>query len=363
VKRSWVRGAIWERAWARWLKPCAHASEQLDIFRCLQQAHRILIVPNDRVGGLFMAGPVYKLLRETYADAELHLLVDTERASLAAQIPFADKVLSAELDRPVWSRQFRQSQKMLAAAEFDLAFCLGGDCSYRLAYLCTHSGARARVGFSRPGVEPHTIEIATSNAARHESEQYLRMLQMLGIQGDSVVRWSLDAAKAEQMRKRYLTDEAASRTVALDLSRGEGRGLTARQVDEIIGRIVERGARALLFFSAAERKQVSALVTSYSARVVPFELADLATAALLLPACQTLIACNTDLLHMAMALQIPVVGLFDEEPQRWVQYGNELIKVIHVDDLRTVSVARVGRSLDEALSENHGRREAPAAGR
>lgn len=358
MRNSWTRGTIADRVAARWFCPGPTSNgEQLDIFRCLAEARRILIVPNDRVGGFVLGASVCKVLRQCYPEAKLHLLVDARWSSLASQVPYVDAVIDADLSSSVGSAAFQAVERELKRLKLDLGFCLGADCSFRMAQMFLRSGARLRVGFPRQGLLPHNVQISTGDPTRNEVEQYTRMLQVLGIQGDTAFRWSLDARKAGQMRKRYLADNAANCLVGLDLNGGEGRGLARRQTEQIIGQVVERGAHALLFLTAAERKHASALTAMYGDRVIPFEQRDLATAALLLPACDTLIACNTDLLHMGMALQVPVVGLFEENPHRWVQCGNAMVEIIQATDVRNVGIGQVGHALDEALSQGRKRNQ------
>jgi ADP-heptose:LPS heptosyltransferase len=139
--------------------------------------------------------------------------------------------------------------------------------------------------------------------------------------------------------------------VGVDLSGGEGQGLDRRQLEDIVGRIIERGARALLFFSLAERTQVDYLKKTFGNRVVLFEQQDLAGAAALLEGCRALISCNTDLLHLAVSLHVPVVALFAENPQRWLAPNNRLAKVVQVQQIQAVSITPVVQALEQALRE------------
>ena len=50
-----------------------------------------------------MGAPAYKVVRQSYPNAHIQLLVDAEKASFASQIPFVDGVLTAALDKSLWS--------------------------------------------------------------------------------------------------------------------------------------------------------------------------------------------------------------------------------------------------------------------
>ena len=118
-----------------------------------------------------------------------------------------------------------------------------------------------------------------------------------------------------------------------------------------------KGARAVLFFSLAERKQVNYLKKTYGNRVLPFEQNDLSGVAALLEGCRALISCNTDVLHLAISLHLPCVAIFDEDAHRWVSDRNELVEVVQDRDIRAVSITQVVQGLDRAL----GRAPADAA--
>jgi len=151
VNGSWLKGSVWDRTAIRWRETNRPNPEPIDIFHALRQAQKILILPNDRVGGLFLGAPAYKIVRQVYPQAHIQLLVEATKASFASQIPFVDGVLTASLDKSLWSPAKKEETRALAKEEFDLALCLGPDCSFRLAHLCQECGAPLRVGFQRPG--------------------------------------------------------------------------------------------------------------------------------------------------------------------------------------------------------------------
>jgi len=355
VKEAWTKGSLLERAALKLRRRAHHRTgEVLDIFTEIRQAAKILIFPNDRVGGLFLGTPVYKTVREHYPGRSIHLFADPAKADLARQIPYVDEVVTVEPLQPVWSSAFSRITAHLQRQEFDLAFCLGVDCSFTLAQICGASGARLRVGFKRVGIEPFNIEIIPQpGVVVYEGDQCFNMLRLLGLEGGGEVRWRLGEDQARKVRTRYLHGEfGRNHIIGIDLAGGEGRGLSSRQLDDIVGRVVEHGARAVLFFGLAQRKKVTYLKETYGSRVLPFEQQDMAGAAALLEGCVALISCNTDLLHLAISLRVPVIGIFDEDPQRWISPRNELVSAVRASDVRGVSISQVAQALDGALSQD-----------
>lgn len=350
MNATWLNGTLQERASRWWNKEEPSPGAVVDVFRELEQANRVLVVPNDRVGGLVIGAPVCRAVRQRYPKASISLLVDQTRSAMARQLPFADAVVGAPLHRPAGSAELEAVRRQLREAQFDLAICLGADCSYRLAWLCGGSGARLRLGFSRAGMKPFNIEVVARPAEIYEGEQYLGLLRLLGLDEVAETRWAVEGERAAQARSRYLDEENSRNAIGVDLSGGEGRGLNQRQLDELVGRVIERGARPVLFFTPAEQRQLNFLHKSHGNRVLPYLQEDLAGSAALLANCRALVACNTELLHLASAMQVPVVGIFGEDPRRWVPAHSAWVRTIHTPDLRSVGIPQVARLLEEALA-------------
>lgn len=352
---TWTRGSLLERLAVRFRGLPPPRDEALDIFGELQRAQKLLLVPNDRVGGLFLGTTVYQSLRQQYPDATIHLLTDERASPLARQIPFVDDVIEITAEQQVWTPAFRQFVAQLRDAAYDLVLSLGADCSYRLAYLCGLSGGRLRVGFRRDGMAPYNLEVVRRSEGDFESDQYQTLLRILDLDLCGEVEWAIGSDDGAQSRDRYLDgDFATGSVIGIDLCGGETAGLSGRQLDDIVGRVIERGARAVLFFSLAERKQVNYLTKTYGNRVLPFEQDDLASVAALLQGCRSLISCNTDLLHLAIALRLPCVAIFDEDARRWVSGRHTNVEVVQDRDIRAVSITQVVEALDRAM------RRAPA---
>ena len=327
--------------------------ETRDVFSELQKAKRILVVPSDRPGGFFLGFPVYKGLRQSYPEAEISIVCEEHLATLARQVPDFDDVIAAGLgDGPFWNSPAKRLTRSLRSRRFDLAICLGSDCSFRLCMVCARSGARLRVGFSRPGPEGwFNVEIVCNDRNSHEGKQYEVMLDLLRLDRSADARWSVPEGRAWEVRCRYFFGEFTSgNVVGIDLSRREGKGISRRQVENIIRGLMEAGRRAILFFTLAERKQVDYLRSIYGNRILALDLRDLYEVAALLESCRAVISCNSDLLHLAVFLQVPAVAIFDEDPRRWIDPGNDRVVVVQTKDIEAVRISEVLKALEQAAS-------------
>ncbi len=354
MNRARITGSFWERAVLKWRSLLPSEKDTLDVFSELKKAERILVLPSDRAGGLFFGVPVYVGLRRCFPDAEIALVCGEHMAGLAKQISCVDEVITAELDSgPVWNSSQRRFTKSLRGRQFDLAICLGPDCSFRLCQVCARSGARLRVGFSRPDPgDWFNFEIVCEDRHAFEGRQYEVMLSLLDLESGGKGGWSIPQDRAREVRFRYLSEEFGAGdvgdVVAIDLSRREGKGMSRRQVDNMVGGLIHGGARAILFFTLAERKRVDYFKSTYGNRILAFDLQDLSGAAALLGGCRALVSCNTDILHLSIYLRVPVVAIFDEDARRWISPRNDRVVVVQAKNVRAVGISQILEALDQA---------------
>lgn len=345
---SSYRGSLGDRIALRWSAGGQGPSVAFDVFAELKTAQKILVVPSDREGGLLLAAPVYSILRRAYPQAHIALLVDQSKSALASYISLVDTVVGGDLSSSLWSKKFKSLCAQLNAERYDVLFCLGHDCSFRLASVCAKSGARLRVGFSREGIDPFNIEVQPPRDSRYEVDAYCGMLELLAIDCQVDWQWSLPADKAAQMRARY-GDDGGVPSVGIDISAGAGQKLSRRQIDAVVGSLIDRGMRPLFFFSLAERKEVRYLRETYGNRCAFMDEEDLLAAGGLLQSCKAFVACNTDLLHLAIALRVPTVAILGDDPQRWIGPDQRHVQAVQSPAIRSLNTARVLEALESLL--------------
>ena len=349
MNRVWLNGSLWQQKMLKWALLINAEKEMRDVFSELKKAERILVIPSDRPGGFFLGIPVYKGLRQSYPEAEISIVCEEHQAKLARKIPFADDVIIPVFDGgPFWNSPIRRLTRSLRSRRFDLAICLGSDCSFRLCKVCGQSGARLRVGFSRPGPGGwYNVEIVCGEGNSYEGRQYEVLLKLLRLDWDGNPCWSVPEDRAWEMRCRYFFGEFASATVVgIDLSSREGKGMSRPQVEDIVRSLMEAGRRAILFFTLAERKQVDYFRSIFGNRILAIDMQDLYEVAALLDGCRAVISCNTDLLHLSISLEIPAVAIFDEDPNRWINPGNDRVEVVQTKEIGEVKTSEILKALD-----------------
>lgn len=128
---------------------------------------KILIIRIDRIGDLILSTPAIKAVRNTFPDAQIHLLVSEYAKDLVMHNPDLNKVLIHKKD--------------VVAGNYDLAIALHpGMLQNRLAF---RSGAEWRVGYTGWGggfFLTHKLKDDRAVRVRHEVESALKVVKEAG---------------------------------------------------------------------------------------------------------------------------------------------------------------------------------------
>ena len=314
----------------------------------LREAKRILIVPNQRPGGLLIGVIGCRAIRAHYPDTELTIVCDADRAYIAEAIPFIDKILFWDTSASVLGGEFRGLSEHLGERPFDIALCLSPTPSFRTVYLCYMSGAKLRVGFRMEGWSPFNLEIIPSPGVQHQSEYGLSMLRTLGIQGGGDLSWTVSKEIGERIQVRYLGRDPEARFVGFDISEGGTKALSTKQIQAIVeGARLERYTRVLLFFTFSARKEANRVKEIYGSKILLFEIEELSKIVALMEACEVFISGDTDLFHLATMMAIPKIVALSPEGDRagWLPPGNKAVHVLSEEDLQRNAFARIAQMI------------------
>jgi ADP-heptose:LPS heptosyltransferase len=340
--------------------PIPGESPEVNITRILRNPRSILIVPYNRMGAILLATRTFKAVRERYPQAKILVAVHAAWSVLIQNDPSIDEVLTYgdEINNPL-SPEFRATGEMLASREFDLAFFLSYQYDLGTAYLTRLSNALLRVSFASD--QPHdffNIQIVPASGVRYEGERYLALLEILGIPG--ILRdytMTISTAIREKARMKFLTGGADVRNttfIGFDLTREMvGDPITRKQSETTVGALIsELDATVILFFEPEKREIAGALKETFGKKVLPVEDRPVSTAAGLMSFCSFVVAHNTDLLQLAIALKIPVLGILNKNDM--IQWSpGESDRIVHIErsDLSWPSAAIIGQTAKNLLKQ------------
>lgn len=357
-----IRGKIW-----RWLvgpiagrvardRSSRTEGGAFSISESLKAPSRILIVPDARPGGIFLAAPHFYAIRRHYPDAHLTMLIRSDREYIAREIPFIqERVVYEEFILP-FGGKVTEVVRQLEGNSFDIAFCFSTEESICPGYLCRKSGAHLRIGIQRDDATYYNIQVVPKDADAYETDRLALLPRIFGIpEVEERISWSVSDDGTRRIQQRFLVGrKPEERFLALDISTSFGSRPSLRQFQTIAkGMLAEEDVRLLLFFDYETRKDANAVADhvreTLGARILPFQADDLPRVAALLDACDCLVSCNTDLFHLGVSARLPVIGILnDQERRRWAPPNATHVQTYAVSETKEWSADRFENVLKRA---------------
>jgi heptosyltransferase-1 len=289
---------------------------------------RIALVKLSSLGDVVHALPVAATLRAARPEARLTWIVERREAAVLRGHPGLDEVIVA--DTRGWRRARRPAavraaladmrglRRRLRQARFDVALDLQALIKSGAVTLAT--GAAVRVGFAAGwGREPLSAlftnrRVQPPPSARHVVEQYLTLLEPLGIDAPRV-EFRLPSSPAVEARMEDWLATAGlkphGRLVVLNPGAGgEAKRWPLAHFATLARHLAHRAdARVLVTWGPGEESAARTIVAGAESAVLA-PPTDLAALLALLRRASLVVAADTGPLHMAAALGTPCVGLY-----------------------------------------------------
>lgn len=309
---------------------------------------RILVARPDRIGDVILSTPVIAALRDQYPEAHITFLVRDFVAPLVRELPGVDSVFVYDPDgRHSGVGGFFRLMEELKAQRFQISIVLQS--RLKLAAALFGVGVPNRIG---PLSKPHSYLFYNRGSRQrrslvemHEADYNLQLLRKLGIRVGShqipsqvaIANTKREAARAWLEKMGWdAADENRKRLIAVHPGMG-GSALNwpENYYVDLIRSLRKEGNEILLTGGPAEGFLLERIVlelekTGDSAIVYGGKLDDDAgpaavdTLGALFAECDLVVAPSTGPLHIAVALQIPVVTFYPpirvQSAIRWGPY-------------------------------------------
>lgn len=289
------------------------------------------IFRTDRIGDLILTLPMAEAIRQHDADARITFIVQEYTSSLAALSPCVDDVIA------IPSRDLTDGigafSRLLREKRFDAAFFAFP--RPRLAVAAWHAGIPLRAGIAYRWYSmlfTHRRKEHRNPSRSHERDYNLRLLETAGIPvtGTLLPRLRIgDALRAEASDILDATslDRTRPFVVLHPGSGGSARDWPADHFAALAARLgAESNTQTLVTGSESEKALVKAVCdgggADAHALAAPVSLVQLAA---VLSESRLCVANSTGPLHLAAAVDTPVVGLYPFQrvlhPRRWGPLG------------------------------------------
>lgn len=275
----------------------------------------ILVIRLSAIGDTVMNTAAVRALRRHMPDARITWVVEPKSCGVLEGNPDIDEMI-------VWhrkdARSFIEMARTIRRRKFDVAIDFQG--LSRSAFVAAVSGAKRRIGFSdgREGSKFIYTEKVDSLENPHGMGCYMRLLEPLGIKPDHLDGDMRMAVSDEEMREvnavlRELGVSEEEPLVALcpATSRDFKYWLESRWV-KVADALWERhGLRGLFLGSKADQPLMNKLVEQTSSPTVSAAgLFRMKLSAVAVARSRMVVAVDTGLMHIGVALDKPTVGIF-----------------------------------------------------
>ncbi len=285
---------------------------------------RILLVKLSAIGDVLMATPSAKAIREAFPDSYIAWIVERKSADVVLGNPYLDEVI-------VWDRvkgknllssvgpfvrNLKSLRHELRERHFDVAIDMQG--LLRSAAVCMASGAPRKIGFADAAegsvclyTEKHTPDSVDLNA----QQRNLDILQKIGVHSRDTAMYMPITDNDREFAARFWEENGLigeKVVVFLPATTWVNKHWVSEswsKVADMIGDLY--GAKSVILGSKADVKLAESIMSGARHKpVIAAGRTTLKQAGALMERSTAVVGVDTGLLHMAVALDRPSVGLF-----------------------------------------------------
>lgn len=267
------------------------------------------------LGDAVHALPVVNALKRARPDCHITWVIEPLFEPLVAGHPAVDEVIA--YDRSSGLRGLRELRRRLKGRHFDLALNL--NYFLKSAWPTIFSGAPRRVGYDRARTRDWPVWLTANEhlAARpraHTQDMFLEFLEHLEIE-DRRVEWKISLTERERAAQAEFFAPVSGGPIVgvIPATANRKKDWFPERYAEVVNAIVrDFGFNAVLIGGPGARETANARSISDLSKVKPlWGMGDgIRRLIWLVAGCDLIIAPDTGPVHIARALEVPVVGLY-----------------------------------------------------
>ncbi len=285
----------------------------------LRNIKRLLIRSTNWIGDAVMTTPAVRAIRKNFPDAEISILTKPWVVPVFESSPYIDNILIYDDS----GKHKDLSGKLRLARElkqysFDAAILLQN--AFEAALITFFAGIPCRIGYNtdvRGFLLTHPVSCTSQIKKIHQTGYYLGILQGIGLKADGL-DLDLVVNKKYQKRAAKILEEhgisRADRLVGINPSAtfGPAKQWLPERYAALSDKIHEVfGARVLLFGGPGDRELGRKISKMMMCPPIDFSgKTDLGEAISLIKKCDLFITNDSGLMHVAAALDVPLIAIF-----------------------------------------------------
>lgn len=270
---------------------------------------RILLVRTDKISDAVISTAFFKALRARCPDAQIDIVLGRKSGVAAPLLPYLDGVFVAKKNLAEQIRLIRQ----LRERRYDIAIdMLTGD-SMTAATYAVLSGADITIGFDGKKAGLYDISIARPAEPEHHAAQMLRLIAPLGVsmkpeEVRTTVVFPQSVARSAREKLFPAEDRDGQKLIVVNLSVDPARYWTDEKFIRLVGDIKSPFVRVALIAVPDDLARLEMI--GKAAEVEWLRPAtDISETAAALSCADLVISPDTSIVHIAAALEKPVVTL------------------------------------------------------
>lgn len=288
----------------------------------LEGVERLLVRVPNWVGDALLATPALHALRASLPGAEIALLAKPWVAPLFEASPDCDRLILYERPgRHAHLSGLRLLCRELRAAQFEAAVLFQN--AFEAALIARLAGVARRAGYATDGrrlLLSHPVSLGGARGLHH-ADYYLNLVAHLGCQPvERRLRLALPTWAEEAAVRRLEALELSDKPL-LGVAPGAAFGTAKRWPPERFARVADElaqrfGFTTLIFGSRGEQEVARRVAQAMKSRAVDLSgRTELLGAAAALSRCRLFLTNDSGLMHLASALNVPLVAVFG--PTDW----------------------------------------------
>jgi lipopolysaccharide heptosyltransferase II len=290
------------------------------------KVEKIAIIKSGAIGDILMTTPLIRALKRKYTDAEITYITAEKFKDVVAGNKYIDKIITFNANKVFESNAisrllyFRKFAKSLRKERYDVCFIL--DKSYLASMFAYWCRIPIRIGFDRFGEGfSNTYNVEYKNV-KHEIDYYIELLKFANISDTGKHMDIILTKKDELFALNFLKKNKISKSdviigIAPAATKDPKKDTSPRTwPEENYKKLVERmakpyNAKIVFFGNKNDEKVISDIMSKTGVKT--FSCAGktkLKQAAALIKMCDLFITHDAGLMHVASAVNVPVISIF-----------------------------------------------------
>ena len=309
----------------------------------MQEPKKILVIRADRIGDMILSTPVFRWIKRLYPNSTIVCLASTLSSQLVSGNPFVDKTISYD---PPWFdkksqrvlHDYLKIWKSIRAENFDMAIDLRGNYN-NFIFLMSLTMIPRRVSYIVSVGSFLLTDKVCFEPGKHETEYFMDIVKYLGCDTIEGFHPDLELSSAENAyaEQFFRFHHITSNDLVIAIHPGAGTKRTYKRWPENyfmeLGRILVENYNAKLIItgSKAEVDLAKRLEDGIGRNTINTagKINNLKELAAVLQHCTVCIATSTGIMHLAAAVETPVIVLCGPEDYvRWRPLGDRHTLVV-----------------------------------